>query len=114
MTTEVPEKDRKPTDSVIYCIDNDKSLNGLIHDMLHTSKTVDEYTGKLDGLLRIFWGDSTPEGKSLDEVVWIDVIVQVLPTECLIPLFKASMMELEGKEYNSEEQEEQCGRSDLI
>ena len=110
MTTEVSDKDRKPTDSAVYCIDNDKSLNRLVHDMLHTSKTVDEYTSKLDGLLRIFWGDSTPEDKPLDEVVWIEVMVQVLPTECLIPLFKESMLNLEGSEDTDEETKEPCNK----
>ena len=110
MTTAMPEKERDATASVIYCLDNKTKINDLAHTMLHVCTTVEEYTEKLSGLLRIFWGESTPEGKSLDEVKWIDVIIQILPTECLIPLFKASMLKLEGSEENDEETKEPCNK----
>ena len=63
MTTEMPEKDRDATASVIHCIESNKHIDRLVHDMVHTCETVDEYLVKLDGLLRIFWGDTTPEKK---------------------------------------------------
>ena len=110
MTTEAPDKDRSPTESVIYCIESNNKIDDLAHTMLHACTTVEEYTEKLNGLLRIFWGDDTPEGKRLDEVKWIEVIVQVSPTECLIPLFKKSMLQLDGKEYDNTEPSEPCPR----
>jgi len=110
MTTDMPEKERDATASVIHSIDTNQKINDLAHTMLHVCTTVEEYTEKLSGLLRIFWGESTPEGKSLDEVTWVEVIVQILPTECLIPLFKASMLKLEGREDNDEETKEPCNK----
>lgn len=110
MTTEMPEQDRDATASAVYYIENNKNIERLIHDMLHTCKTVEEYTDKLAGLLRIFWGESTPDNKNMDKVIWIDVIVQILPIKCLIPLFKNSMLKLEGKEITDEETQEHCNR----
>lgn len=103
MTTDMPEKERDSTASVIHCIDNNQKINNLAHTMLHICTTVEEYTEKLNGLLRIFWGESTPEGKSLDKVTWVEVVVQILPTECLIPIFKNSMLKLEGNDNEDEE-----------
>ena len=108
MTTDMPEQTRDATASVIYCIDNNKIINKLLHDMLHTCKTVEEYTEKLNGLVSIFWDKVTPEGKNLDEVKWIDVMVQILPTECLIPVFEASMLKLKGRENENEGTTKPC------
>ena len=105
MTTEIPDSDvdRDATASTIYCIETDKNLSRLIHDMLHTSKTVDKYLKKLEGLIRIFWGTVTPENKLLDQVIWLHVMVQILPTECLIPIFKESQLTLENDIENNKE-----------
>jgi len=108
MTTDIPKQSRDATASVIYCVDNNEHIHKLLHDMLHTCKTVEEYTEKLNSLLRIFWEETTPEGKNLDEVKWIDVMVQILPVKCLIPVFEASMLKMEGKENTNEEPEKLC------
>ena len=110
MTTDTPDIDRNATASVIYYIKNNTKISNLVHTMLHACATVEEYTENLNGLLRLFWGESTPEGKKLNDVTWIEVIVHILPVECLIPIFKLSMLKAKGKETNNEETEEQCGR----
>ena len=104
MTTEMPERERDATESVVYHIDNNHTLERLIHDMLHACKTIENFTERLDGLLKVFWGATTPDNKPIEEVNWIDVIVQILPTECLLPVFKNSMLTLE-KEIRNEEPE---------
>lgn len=110
MTADTHNPDRNATASAIYYIANNMKIDDLVHTMLHTCTTVEEYTEKLNGLLRLFWGESTPEGKKLNDVTWIEVIVHILPVECLIPIFKLSMLKAKGKETNNEETEEQCGR----
>ena len=72
-----------------------KKIDKLLQNMLATCTTVEEYTERLNGLLRIFWGDNTPDNKNMDDVKWIDVMVQVLSVENMIPLFKQSMLEYE-------------------
>ena len=101
MTTEDSPEQQDATDNTIECINNNNNISKLIHEMLHSCHTVDEYLDKLSGLLRVFWGEATPDGRKLDEVTWMRVMVEVLPTECLIPIFKESMLELEGKQRDS-------------
>ena len=95
MTTDMPEQDIDATTSVIRCIVANKKIDKLLQNMLATCTTVEEYTERLNGLLRIFWGDNTPDNKNMDDVKWIDVMVQVLSVENMIPLFKQSMLEYE-------------------
>tara|TARA_R110000824_G_scaffold118421_2_gene270679 strand:+ start:267 stop:605 length:339 start_codon:yes stop_codon:yes gene_type:complete len=102
MTTDIPEEIRDSTTSAIYYIESSKNISRLVHDMLHACETVEDYMERLNGLLRIFWGDVTPEGKNMDEVAWIDVVVSIFPTDCLIPIFKNSMLDLEGREREDE------------
>jgi len=110
MTTDISKQDRDATASAVYCIETNKNIDRLVHDMLHSCKTVEEYTEKLSGLLKIFWGKTTPEKKNLDDVNWLEVMVQIIPTKCLISIFKQSILKLEGKENDNEETENPCGR----
>ena len=97
MTTEDSPEQQDATENTIECINNNENISKLIHEMLHSCHTVDEYLAKLKGLLGIFWGEATPDGRKLDNAVWMKVMVEVLPKECLIPIFKESMLQLEGK-----------------
>ena len=45
----------------------------------------------------------------MDDVKWVNVMVQVLSVENMIPLFKQSMLEYEG-EINNEETDESSNR----
>lgn len=101
MTTDDKPEQQNSTENTIECINNNDNISKLIHEMLHSCHIVDEYIIKLSGLLKVFWGEATPDGRKLDEVIWMRVMVEVLPTECLIPIFKESMLELEGKQRDS-------------
>tara|TARA_R110000744_G_scaffold248873_1_gene365194 strand:+ start:759 stop:1130 length:372 start_codon:yes stop_codon:yes gene_type:complete len=100
MATEMPDEHNKldATACTIECINNNENISRLIHDMLHSCRIVDEYLYKLNGLLRVFWGNATPKGKLLEEVRWLEVMVEILPTKCLIPIFKESALEIEEKQ----------------
>ena len=95
MTTAMPEQDSDATASVIHFILTTKHIDNLLQNMLYACKTVEEYTERLSGVLRIFWGDTTPDNKNMDDVKWLDVMVNILPVENMIPLFKQSMIEYE-------------------
>ena len=95
MTTDMPEQDIDATTSVIRCIVADKKIDKLLQNMLATCTTVEEYTERLNGLLRIFWGDNTPDNKNMDDVKWVNVMVQVLSVENMIRLIIQSMLEYE-------------------
>ena len=101
MTTEERPEQQDATSNTIECINNNENISKLIHEMLHSCHIVEEYLDKLRGLLGVFWGESTPDGYQLDDVVWMKVMLEVLPKECLIPIFKESMLQLEGKERDS-------------
>jgi hypothetical protein len=110
MTTEMSEQDRDATASVVHYILTTKHIDNLLQNMLYACKTVEEYTERLSGLLRIFWGDTTPDNKNMDEVLWLEVMVQILSVENMIPLFKQSMLQHEGKENENDETEESSDR----
>jgi len=97
----MPEQDRMDeidaTASVVHSIMTTKHIDKLLQAMLHACKTVEEYLDRLNGLLRIFWGDTTPNNKNMDDVKWLDVMMQILSVDNMIPLFKQSMLQLEGK-----------------
>jgi hypothetical protein len=96
------EGDKGATQSTVAYIKNDEKTLSLVHEMLHTSYTVDEYLKKLEGLVRIFWGGIAPDGRNLDGVKWMDVMLRLLPTECLAPLLEESISRREGNERNTE------------
>ena len=106
MSTETDGPKEEAIASTVRCINKNKNLDSLVHDMLHRSKSVDDYLKRLEGLIRLFWGTSTPENQSLDEVTWLHVMVQILPKECLIPIFNDSMLELEGKDMTGQQNTE--------
>jgi len=110
MTTEMPEQNKDATASVIHYIVTTKHIDKLLQNMLYACKTVEEYTERLSGVLRIFWGDTTPDNQNMDDVKWIEVMVQILSVENMIPLFKQSMLQHEGKENENDETEESSGR----
>jgi len=66
--------------------------------MAHTCLTTEEFFARLAGLLQIFWGDDIPNGGKMNEVVWLEVLLETMPAECMLPLFKNSMNKLEGRE----------------
>lgn len=101
MVVEMGGEDKRATNNTIDLIEKDEKTFNLVHAMLHTCYTVDEYLEKLEGLIRIFWGDTTPDGRKLDEVKWMEVMVQLLPTDCLIPIFEESILQRDGKEQNN-------------
>ena len=109
MTTEMPEQDRDATASVIHCIETNPKIDKLLQNMLSACTTVEEYTKRLSGLLRLFWGNTTPDNKNMDDVKWLEVMVKILSVENMIPLFKQSMLEYEG-EINNEETDESSNR----
>lgn len=110
MTTAMPEQDSDATASVIHFILTTKHIDNLLQNMLYACKTVEEYTERLSGVLRIFWGDTTPDNQQMDDVKWLEVMVQILSVESMIPLFKQSMLQHEGKEQDNDETEESSGR----
>ena len=99
---EMDEEDKRATMSTVAYIEKEEKTFNLVHGMLHTCYTVDDYLKKLEALMRIFWGSITPDGRNLDEVKWMEVMVQLLPTDCLVPLFEESMLRRDGKEQNTE------------
>ena len=109
MTTDMPEQGIDATTSVIRCIIANKKIDKLLQGMLTTCTTVEEYTERLNGVLRIFWGDITPDNKNMDDVKWLEVMVWILLIENLIPLFKQSMLAYEG-EISNEETDESSNR----
>jgi len=100
MVAEMDGEDKRATTSTIAHIEQDEHIFKLVHGMLHTCYTVDEYIEKLEGLIRVFWGDATPDGRILDEVKWMEVMVQLLPTDCLVPIFEESILQRDGKARN--------------
>tara|TARA_R100000789_G_scaffold66376_1_gene62627 strand:- start:55 stop:387 length:333 start_codon:yes stop_codon:yes gene_type:complete len=86
------------TENIIHLINSTKSISRSIHEMVHTCNTTEDFFDRLAGLLKVFWGDKTPDGFNIDEAVWLHVAVETMPPECLLPLFNNSVAKLEGKE----------------
>ena len=86
------------TDNIINLINAKESISRSVHEMVHTCITTEDFFKRLEGLLKVFWGDKTPDGYSIDEAVWLHVAVETMPPDCLLPLFNNSMAKLEGKE----------------
>jgi len=105
MTTDMPEKEREATASVIHYIKTNPKIDNLLQKMLSACTTVEEYIKRLNGLLRLFWGTSTPDNKNMDDVKWLEVMVQILSVENMIPLFKQSMLKYEGETTDEETDE---------
>ena len=109
MTLQEPIQEPTPTNvtqQVINAINSTDSLSRLIHEMTHTCVTTEEFFDRLAGLLKVFWVDTAPEGGKLDAVIWLHVAVEIMPPECMLPLFENSMAKLEGKKVGGSKKHE--------
>jgi len=90
------EEDKNLITSTLSTINNinaTESIVNVIHAMVHNSKdeTIEDFYLKLEGLLQIFWGKNTPDQFDMKDVNWLNVCLETIPPECLLPLFKNSM-----------------------
>ena len=94
------------TENIIHLINSTEPISRSIHEMAHNCYTTEEFFEKLLGLLKIFWGDTTPDGYKLDDAIWLHVGVVTIPPECLLPLVENSMAKIEGKKLQERKQHE--------
>lgn len=93
MPTEEDKNLITSTLSTITSINTNEAISNVIHAMVHNSKgeTIEDFYIKLEGLLQIFWGKETPEKFDMKDVNWLNVCLETIPPECLLPLFENSM-----------------------
>ena len=97
MTVQEEPRPTNATQNTITAINSTESLSRLVHEMAHTCLTIEEFFERLAGLLQVFWGENIPNGGKLNEIIWLHVVVETMPPECMLPLFENSMAKLEGR-----------------